>query len=92
VDGLGQVEDKEEAIIEALKSKGKFILGSNELDEERLPSEMILTAYKSQASSVERALPQRPHVLCIQSVSGEARAYHGVVDGYVSFLAGVCVG
>jgi len=51
---VGQVVDKEEAIVEALKSKGKFILGSNELDEERLPSEMILTAYKGQAASVER--------------------------------------
>jgi transposase len=51
---VGQVVDKEETITEALKSKGKFILGSNELDEERLPSEMILTAYKGQASSVER--------------------------------------
>jgi len=51
---VGQVVDKEEAISEALKSKGKFILGSNELDEERLPSEMILTAYKGQAASVER--------------------------------------
>ena len=46
--------DKEEAIAQALKSKGKFILGSNELDEERLPAEMILTAYKGQAASVER--------------------------------------
>jgi transposase len=51
---VGQVVDKEEAIAEALKSKGKFILGSNELDEERLPTEMILAAYKGQASSVER--------------------------------------
>jgi transposase len=51
---VGEVVDKEEAIAEALKSKGKFILGSNELDEERLPAEMILTAYKGQAASVER--------------------------------------
>jgi len=51
---VGEVMDKEEAIAEALKSKGKFILGSNELDEERLPAEMILTAYKGQAASVER--------------------------------------
>jgi transposase len=51
---VGEVMDKEEAIAEALKSKGKFILGSNELDEERLSAEMILTAYKGQAASVER--------------------------------------
>jgi len=51
---VGQVVDREEAIAEALKSKGKFILGSNELDEEQLPAEMILTAYKGQAASVER--------------------------------------
>jgi transposase len=51
---VGQVVDREEAIAEALKSKGKFILGSNELDEERLPAETILTAYKEQAASVER--------------------------------------
>lgn len=51
---VGQVVENEEAIAEALKSKGKFILGSNELDEEKLPAEMILTAYKGQAASVER--------------------------------------
>lgn len=51
---IGQVVDSEEAIAESLKSKGKFILGSNELDEEKLPAEMILTAYKGQAASVER--------------------------------------
>lgn len=51
---VGQVVDKEEAIAEALKTKGKFILGSNELDEERLPAQMILTAYKGQSASVER--------------------------------------
>jgi transposase len=53
VEGCGPSRG-EEAIAEALKSKGKFILGSNELDEEGLPTEMILTAYKGQASSVER--------------------------------------
>jgi len=51
---VGQVVDREEAIAEAFKSKGKFVLGSNELNEERLPAEMILTAYKGQAASVER--------------------------------------
>jgi len=51
---VAQVVDREEAIFEALKSKGKFIIGSNELDEEQLPAEMILTAYKGQAASVER--------------------------------------
>ena len=51
---VAQVVDRKEAIAEALKSKGKFILGSNELDEEKLPAQMILTAYKGQAASVER--------------------------------------
>jgi len=51
---VGQVVDKEEAIVEVLKSKGKFVLGSNELDEEQLPAQMILAAYKGQAASVER--------------------------------------
>ncbi len=51
---VGEVVDNEEAIDQALKSKGKFILGSNELDEEKLPDEMILSAYKGQAASVER--------------------------------------
>jgi transposase len=51
---VGQVVGNEEAIDEALRSKGKFILGSNELDEEQLPAETILTAYKSQGASVER--------------------------------------
>jgi len=51
---VAQVADRKEAIAEALRSKGKFILGSNELDEEQLPAQMILTAYKGQAASVER--------------------------------------
>jgi transposase len=51
---VGEVVDNEEAIVEALKSKGKFVLGSNELNGEKLPAEMILTAYKGQAASVER--------------------------------------
>ena len=51
---VGHVVDKEEAIEETLKSKGKFVLGSNELDEEQLPAQMILTAYKGQPASVER--------------------------------------
>ncbi len=51
---VGKIMDNEEAIAQALKSKGKFILGSNELDEEQLPTQMILTAYKGQAASVER--------------------------------------
>ncbi len=51
---VAQVIDREEAIAQALKSKGKFILGSNELDEEKLPAQMMLTAYKGQAASVER--------------------------------------
>jgi transposase len=51
---VGEVVDNEAAIAEALKSKGKFILGSNELNGEKLPAEMILTAYKEQSASVER--------------------------------------
>jgi transposase len=51
---VGQVVDSEEAIDEALRSKGKFVLGSNELDEEQLSAETILTAYKGQGASVER--------------------------------------
>jgi transposase len=50
----GLVVDKEEAIWEARESKGKFVLGCNELDKERLPAEKILNAYKGQAASVER--------------------------------------
>jgi transposase len=51
---VGQVVGKEEAVAKALKSKGKFILGSNELDKERLPAETMLKAYKGQGASVER--------------------------------------
>jgi len=51
---VGQVVDKEEAVAEALKSKGKFVLASNELDRERLPAETMLKAYKGQGASVER--------------------------------------
>ena len=51
---VGCVVEKEEAITEALKEKGKFVLATNELDGERLPAETILTAYKGQGVSVER--------------------------------------
>ena len=51
---VGEVVENEGEIVEAIKRKGKFILGSNELDEEKLPAEMILMAYKGQGASVER--------------------------------------
>jgi transposase len=51
---VGQVVEEREAIAAALKSKGKFILATNEGEAERLPAETILSAYKAQGASVER--------------------------------------
>jgi hypothetical protein len=55
--GIPVVENEEaKANAIALKSKGKFILGSNELDEEKLPAEMILTAYRGNCRKLQRKL------------------------------------
>jgi transposase len=51
---VGRVVEEPEAIAAALKSKGKFIVATNEGDVERLPAETMLSAYKAQGSSVER--------------------------------------
>jgi transposase len=51
---VGQVVEEREAIAAALKSKGKFILATNEGAAERLPAETMLSAYKAQGASVER--------------------------------------
>lgn len=44
----GEVVERPEAILAAEKGLGKFILATNELDEERLPAEEMLLAYKGQ--------------------------------------------
>ncbi len=46
--------EKPQAISYALKQKGRFILATNEEDAKGLPAETILSAYKGQATSVER--------------------------------------
>ena len=50
----GQIVEQRDAIEQALATKGKFVLATNELEEEQLPTETILTAYKGQGASVER--------------------------------------
>jgi transposase len=50
----GEVIVSEEAIKKARHSLGKFILASNELNNDKLPSEAMLSQYKAQGVSVER--------------------------------------
>jgi len=50
----GEVEEDGGAIERARRTKGKFVLATNELEQERLPAETILEAYKGQGGSVER--------------------------------------
>ena len=50
----GMLENDEDAIETAKKSKGVFILATNILDETELRSEQILEVYKGQGVSVER--------------------------------------
>jgi len=50
----GQVVRSEEAVEQARRSLGRFILATNETDLERLSPEAMLSQYKAQAVSVER--------------------------------------
>ena len=50
----GQIIQDQVAVEATKKSKGKFTLATNELDNEKLSTQTILTAYKAQAVSVER--------------------------------------
>lgn len=50
----GSLVEDEEAVAEARKGRGKFIVATNELDEEALPAEEVLSAYKAQGVSMER--------------------------------------
>lgn len=50
----GEVVERPEAIAQAERRLGKFILATNELDAERLPTEEMLGAYKGQAVGPER--------------------------------------
>lgn len=51
---VGEVEEDARAIERALRTKGKCVLATNELEQERLSGETILEAYKGQGVSVER--------------------------------------
>ncbi len=50
----GKVVEKAEAIAAVQKTLGKFILATNELDEQQLPAEEMLRAYKGQGVGPER--------------------------------------
>jgi transposase len=50
----GKVGEKAEAIAAEQKTLGKFILATNELDEQHLPAEEMLRAYKGQGVGPER--------------------------------------
>jgi transposase len=50
----GEVVERSEAIAQAERGLGKFILATNELNEERLPAEEMLLAYKGQGVGPER--------------------------------------
>lgn len=51
---VGEVVEAPAAIAAALKSKGKFILATNDTKPAQLPAETMLAAYKAQSVSVER--------------------------------------
>lgn len=50
----GQIQTDEQAIEQARRTKGKFVLATNELDDEQLPTPTMLTAYKQEGTSSER--------------------------------------
>jgi transposase len=50
----GEVVERSEAIAQAERGLGKFILATNELNEERLPAEEMRLAYKGQGVGPER--------------------------------------
>lgn len=50
----GTIAVDQKAIAEAEKTKGMFIVATNELDEKRLSDESLLNVYKAQGVSVER--------------------------------------
>jgi len=50
----GEVVERREAIAQAERGLGKFILATNELDTARLPAEEMLLAYKGQGVGPER--------------------------------------
>jgi len=50
----GEVVERPEAIAQAERRLGKFILATDELNEERLPAEEMLLAYKGQGVGPER--------------------------------------
>jgi transposase len=50
----GELADNPEAIAESRKSKGMFVVATNEVDAEVLSDSQILEAYKDQGVSVER--------------------------------------
>lgn len=50
----GRVVEDEGAIAEATRTKGRFIMATNELNAEALPAGEILVVYKAQGVSVER--------------------------------------
>lgn len=50
----GELVEKKAEIAEARQWKGRFILATNELDDDALPDLEMLSAYKTQTASVER--------------------------------------
>jgi transposase len=50
----GEIVADEQAIEQARRTKGKFVLATNELDDHELPAETLLTAYKEEGSRSER--------------------------------------
>ncbi len=50
----GQLVADEQAIEQARRTKGKFVLATNELDKAQLPTETMLTAYKDEGTVAER--------------------------------------
>ncbi len=51
---VGEIHEDQEAVESALARKGKFVLATNDLDEQLLSIESLISVYKSQNTTVER--------------------------------------
>jgi transposase len=79
----GHIEADQAALQHARRSRGRFIIATNDLDTDRLTAQAMLDNYKDQGVSVERGVPllERSPVLCSQPVLEKTGTADGAVDG-----------
>lgn len=51
---VGQVIEIQQAVTAELAKKGKFVLATNQLDEQQIPTQALIALYKGQNATVER--------------------------------------